>query len=709
MSDQAQTAVEIGRYLALVRERANITQTDLAGRVTMSKPVLSRIEAGERALAPEELQSLLKAIGTNEAAALLESLQRRWLVLPRPPLDHKDQDLLWEAECVAQALAEFRTRPDVRSSFDKRLMEYLSELEYYAKLILKREHLIAWVGAIGVGKSTAICAATGLEIANEKGAPPFPVLEAGSGGTTICEVHLSTGIEFALSIEPLSDEEIRMDVGHFADHVFSAETKGAEDSSAGDKDSPGLTREVNNAIRNMSALASTREKTTEGKFLLRDKAKELAKQLPSSREFVVEVLARMDLHRRDRRSIRYDPSNGKAPLAWLKDIFKLINRGLHPEFTLPKRIDVIVPMSLLGSTDPVVHIVDTKGIDKSSPRADIEAHFYDPHTLTVLCSTFNDAPSAEPRQLLERAKEVAAPNLENGSALLVLPKNSEALDAKDGGGGGVDSAEEGCLLKGHDVEVALDQLGLSKIPVEFFNARSDDPARLRNFLLERIEVTRQNFRKQLRTVSANANELLDNHEQLQVQLVIEAAGTCLRTWMMQHSKVKSSSQHVEHSLLAHIAAAHPATIRASVIREGEWPNLDYSHHLGHGARRLAVRSLSGVVNSFSDFCNVLRETHVDAAELISQAERVMRVSYDELLRKMQLMGQTAFKDALKFDSEFWRLCAIESGTGYRTRIEQQNVKWFGSQPRREIEEAVFKLLNREWGQALERVNALVLV
>ncbi|RZI43671.1 transcriptional regulator [Herbaspirillum sp. HC18] len=708
MSDtQVLSSFEIGRYLAVMRERANITQTDLASRVTMSKPVLSRIEAGERALAPDELQSLLNAIGTPEAIKLLELMQRQWLVLPRPPLDHRDQDLLWKAECVAQALVEFRSRPNISSSFDKRLTEYLNELEHFVQLILKREHAIACIGAIGVGKSTAICAATGLEVPNEKGGAPLSVLESGSGGTTICEVHVSTGPEHALTIDPLTDDEIRTDVAYFAEYVFNIDAKSTDEIALVDKDSPGLTREINNAIRNMSGLMSTREKTPEGKLILVDRAKELAKQFSSTREFVVEVLARMELHRRDRRSIRYDPSSGKLPLIWLKETFKLVNRGLHPEFTLPKRIDIVVPQSLLDTTDPVVHIIDTKGIDKSSPRADIEEHFYDPHTLTVLCSTFNDAPSAEPRQLLERAKEVDAPNVENGTMLLVLPKNSEALDTKDGSGGGVESIEEGYMLKGHDVEVALEQLGLSKLPVEFFDARRDDPARLRKFLLERIEGIRQNFREQLQTVSENAGQLLANHEELQVQLVIDSAGTSLRTWVEQHAKLPSTSLRVEKTLLTHILAAHPATIRATVLREGEWPNLSYSHHLGHGARRLAVRSLSSVVDSFTDFCNVIRETHKEAAELISQAERVMRSAYDDLLRKMQLMGQTAFKGALKLDADFWKRCTAEFGSGYRNRIAEHNEEWFDSESAREIEAELLNLLNREWAQTLQRVNALV--
>src|ERR1044071_5054144 len=95
------TQEEIGRHLTQVRERAGMKQAELARRITWSPAVLSRVETGERPLAQEELQMILEAIGTAETLQLQKALQREWSVLPRPMLDHPDQDLLWEAEEVA--------------------------------------------------------------------------------------------------------------------------------------------------------------------------------------------------------------------------------------------------------------------------------------------------------------------------------------------------------------------------------------------------------------------------------------------------------------------------------------------------------------------------------------------------------------------------------------------------------------------------------
>src|SRR5690348_7834603 len=94
--------LQLGRYIALVRERASIKQAELARRVTWSPAVLSRVESGDRALSFDEIGALLEAIGTPEAARLRDVLQREWSVLPRPALDHPDEELLWEAEQVSQ-------------------------------------------------------------------------------------------------------------------------------------------------------------------------------------------------------------------------------------------------------------------------------------------------------------------------------------------------------------------------------------------------------------------------------------------------------------------------------------------------------------------------------------------------------------------------------------------------------------------------------
>jgi len=704
---------ELGKYLMQIRENAGIKQAELARKITWSPAVLSRVEAGDRPLAPEELQSILSSIGSPEAAKLLDVLQRNWSVIPRPSLDHPDQDLLWNAEMVAKELDVLREQPDVKNAFERRLAIYINEIQQTAALIQKRDHQIAFIGSIGIGKSTAICRLTGLEVVGQDGAAPAPVLEAGAGGITICEVHLREGPGYGLIIEPCSDEDIRADVTDFAEYLIKGDSGNVNDSEQGASgDSQGISKEIERAVRNMSGLKVRREKADDGKIIRRDEAKDLAKKQGAVRGLVVEVLARMELHKRDRRDIWYDSSCGKSQLNWLKDIFEEVNNGRHPDFTLPKRIEVVVPTPLLGTTGLSLRIIDTKGIDRTAARGDLEVHLDEPHTIAVLCSNFNNAPAAEPRLLLERALEAGVRSLETHSALLILPRPNEALAVKDESGFRVETDEEGYDLKGEQVAMALQPLGLHDYSMCFFNAHQDDPSRLRDYLIERVAAVRQTFSVRLDEIIKNARALLLNYEQEQVQEVIRHSATMFLSWTKQNAGLRKlkSQAHVQDSLMGQLASTYASTIRATIRREGEWTNLSYSYHLGYGARRVAVLSLGKTVEGFSELCKTMagNPEFADATDLINQAERVLLASYEELLRKVQLMGQTAFRDELKLDSAFWVQCEREwgQGSGYRDRVTGHHTEWFNAEQRQQLEDELQQLVQREWAVVLNKLTSL---
>ncbi len=640
------------------------------------------------------------------------ALEREWLEIPRPPLDHADQDLLWNAELTCRDLAALKNQPDVRHAFERRLAEYINDIKHTASLLLRREHDIAIIGPRGIGKSTSICKVTELEVPGADGGPPAPVLEAGGGGVTICDVYLRSGHGYGLLIEPCSDDEIRAYVTDFAEHILKGNaTVESEDDEEKEEDAQGIAQEIARAVRNLAALKIRREKGPDGKRISRDEAKELAVKMGSVREYVVDVLTRMELHRRDRRDIWYDPSIGKPPLGWLKDTFEQVNNGRHPDFTLPRRIEVIVPHTLLNSTDLTLRIIDTRGIDRTAARADLERHFDEPHTLAVLCSSFNDAPSSAAYLLLERAKAVGIRRLELNAALLVLPRPHEALAVKDETGARASTTEDGYDLKAESASMALQALGLENLTIGFFNAFGDDPARLRNMLVESIGRIRQSFRARIDEAVKNARALLLNHEKEQVQEVLRSAANMMQTWVTQHSGVPKLSGHVQDSLMSQIHVAYASTVRATVRREGEWHNLSYGHHLGYGARRLAVLALEPLVEKFKAVTETMYDNpeFAEAKGLIQQARQVLESAFEDLLRKAQIMGQTAFKEALKLDPSLWVNCENEwgQGPGYRDRVAGWNQQWFSAEPRQELEQELRDVVTREWGIALKRLSSLL--
>jgi hypothetical protein len=379
---------------------------------------------------------------------------------------------------------------------------------------------------------------------------------------------------------------------------------------------------------------------------------------------VVEILTLMNLLRRDRRDAWFDPRTAAPPLEWLRRTFAEINNGRHPGFSLPARIELVVP-ELVAIGDLSIRIVDTRGIDQLTARADLETHLEDPHTLSILCSTFNDAPSQAIHQILSRAREIGNPQLPSHCSILVLPRPDEAMAVKDESGIGVDSAEDGYEIKSEQVANALVTHGLESLPIAFFNSLEDDAGRLLEYLDDRVIDIRRDFQHALDGVLSGADKLLANLEEEQVHEIQREVGRIVAAWVAEHSSFPQVAGHVHDTLLQVIASVHPATVHAAVRREGEWESLSYSHQLGHGARRLAVASLRPSVEGFDDLCRTLSVRHPVAAELLSQAERLMTQTYEALLRKVQLAGGAIPGSTPKRHDD---LAAFGGGVGSRVRL-----------------------------------------
>lgn len=478
-------------------------------------------------------------------------------------------------------------------------------------------------------------------------------------------------------------------------------------SAADDDSSPAVPREIERAIRNMAGLVPKRTKSVDGKLVRADPAKDLAVEFPQRRDLVVEVLTRMSLHRRDRRDEWHSPALATAPLEWMKATFERVNNGRHPEFSLPARIDLVVP-KFLQVDDLAVSIVDTRGIDQPSARADLEALLEDPHTLSIICCGFNDAPSQSIQHLLQRARDINNTQIDSNTGVLVLARPDEALAVKDEIGSRAETTEEGYDLKDEQVRSALSPYQLSEMPTFFFNSLEDEPEGLRTFLRGGIARIRGEFQRQLDDVLNRTQFLLANAQREQVQAVQREAGRYLATWIKQHPTPSPIAGHVHDTLLDEIDRAHASSLNAAIRREGEWRSLSYTHQLGYGARRLAVADLQESVTGFTDLCRTLSESMPDASELLAQARQLMATAYDELLRKVQLTSLSLYHSRLRQSPQFWLDNASEwgQGPGYRSRVQRRNREWFQSPQRRDLEEQLMSVIEREWLTVLERVDAI---
>ena len=141
----------------------------------------------------------------------------------------------------------------------------------------------------------------------------------------------------------------------------------------------------------------------------------------------------LNADRRKRTSISFPRDSTFTGLEWLSKTAGDINYGKHPEFSLPRRIEISVPTTILGSTDLDIRLIDTRGVDEpSAPRRDLQAYLDDERTLIVFCSGFKDAPDAAMQAVIERAAQGGLRgSLAKRSVLLVLPQEGEEAAVRD--------------------------------------------------------------------------------------------------------------------------------------------------------------------------------------------------------------------------------------------------------------------------------------
>jgi hypothetical protein len=246
----------------------------------------------------------------------------------------------------------------------------------------------------------------------------------------------------------------------------------------------------------------------------------------------------------------------------------------------------------------------------------------------------------------------------------------------------------------------------------FFNAAEDSPEVLRDFVRGRIEAIRESHRATLREIISGANALLVNYEKEQTREVMAGAARRLTIWIDHNSEVAVvPSIHVQDSLLSAVGSAHPRTIHASVVRDGDWQNLNYAHQLSHGARRIATQVVEPKLTAFREIATNLLddEQYSDARDLIRQTVRVMESGFDGMVRKAQLVGQSIHADEMRTDAEFWQDLSHEwgCGSGYRDRINTHNRKWFLKGNHGEADNRVAELVREQWGQTVVSIRELL--
>jgi transcriptional regulator with XRE-family HTH domain len=684
--DMFSVPAEVLKY---VREQGGVSQAKLAQTLGTVASVVSKMEKGEDA-EPELAERYLKAVGSDLAASVKEFYGRDWRHSEPPSFLHPDREVLWQVDEALTGLKAFEKSPKNHPILKGPIELLRTELSGNALYLRRRDHTIAWVGDIGVGKTTALAHAAGLLIGDGRSQrrPAFPV---GSGRTTVCETAIRVASTYGIAVDAIDDDEV---VRMTRDMVTSLTAKAS---------GVGVPSEISRVLRNMSGTKVQTVQTGDDEYDSIDPIAQLLDSGLSIDETVDRVVAAMNLAGRKEQQLVL-PEGLADGLNWLSKLIHNINSGLDERFGVPKRITVLMPYDNLTADGQILSVIDTRGVEAITQRRDLDDHRDDQRTLVVLCSKFADAPSPTTQKFLQDLLEAGSDAAERRRVcILVLPRDDEALQLP-----GLDeplrSRAEGYAVRKRDVAQAFVKAKLPATPVYFFDALKDDPDKIWASLRGQVADMRRAYADRIIAASDGVKDLIRNVDIVktgEARRNIEAASDRLAKAIRE---LPATRRAAYLNLIDKMTSGHHSSIAAAMVRGGDWYNFPVFNILGAGVRMDAnlrtADHLSRVEHKFEEL-EVEYKALKDVRQSLVALRALVAEGRQEFLAAAQTIGRDAYGSLLSREQDLWERCEDRygRGSGYKQDIAKAFQTYFETAPApAETAAAVDKRLQKAWEQ-----------
>lgn len=646
-----------------VRETSGMSQAALARAMGTVPSVLSKLEKADQ-VEPEIAERYLAAINTQTATEVREHYARDWLRTKPPSFLHPDREALWTIDRAARDLLAFQGEamdPILRGPIDL-LRNELQTAEAYLD---RRDHIMAWVGDIGVGKTMALTYAVGLLVGDGRSGrrPAFPV---GPGRTTVCETAIRVAPTFGVLVDTVEDEE----VVRLTKHLVASLVPGA---SGG-----GLSAELARLIRNMAGMKPVSHMEND-EPITTDPIVLLLNEGLGVDEVTDRIVGGMNLADRKERQIIL-PEGREDGLLWVSNLVSAINGGMEQRFSIPRRITVLMPSDNLSADGQTLSVIDTRGIEGVTQRPDIAMYADDPRTLLVLCTKFADAPNATVQRHLQESQDAASDAAErHRQCILVLPRGDEALEMP-GLDGPVISRQQGYALRRKEIEQALANAALPLTPVYFFDAKNDDSAKIWTALRGQIARMRAAYVTRGVNAADGVRNLIENVDVVRTTEARREIEQDLSRVLDDVGELPETVRPAYQNLIDQLAVGHHSSIAASIYRRGEWENFQVDHILGTGVRVDANLRSQPLVLRIDHKLMDLESKYKDL-EAIGQNLRALRArlneSRQEFLGAARTIGRDAYGELLS-NADIWTETAERygQGAGYKRDITAAWRTWF---------------------------------
>lgn len=566
-------------------------------------------------------------------------------------------------------------------------------------------HRVAFIGDVGVGKTSAICNVLDL-LDNKK-----PILSTGSGRTTLCEVEIISSEILKIEIEPHSKEEVKNYINDFALYLWSLKEGGNNTNKNSSFDSFKLSAEIERALRNMLGLLKSNEKDDNGKRVRKDAARDFSIEFSNAEDLNTALLSRMDFDKRSK--VCFENIEEIDQNTWLHATFKSINNATRPDVSLAKRIVMTIPYPMFSAVDFTLNVIDTKGVDNTVNRRDLDECLTDDRTVSVICSSFNDAPNKSMVELLKGAKETGLVDRINSEIILLILDRAGEAENIMGSSDTVEDKEEGREIREEQIESdLLQKFNLSTLDIQFLDSFTDDVDNFKAHLAHKVELLRLKHLNRLDEIESAVNEI---ESEIQSQTAREAkkqVKNTLAPWLDNAMQYKPALNEFFLPLISDISGpGNASSIRASVNRKGEWQNLDYYQILARGAKTQIV----GQIDKFRTelvvlINNMLSQNDLQPAYALLKQLKLTTDKYLEgIYQHVYAKGRAVYESDLKNDLHLWGELYSQwgRGSGYKARIATGSSSWFQAKQYAHYEQQVTDKAVEGWDKYITEIRQLL--
>lgn len=267
----------------------------------------------------------------------------------------------------------------------KPLIGRIREIE---KICSVDKYNMCFIGEVGVGKSTAIANLLGL-IDKEKLSvgsklTELPLLKTAEGRTTLCETEICfTDTEItSIKIESINYSKFKDIVNDFCLKLL----KKSDDIKEEVVECPS---EVQRVIRNMSGFP-IRDRENQEEFVKKVLADEFREDVELYKMAQMAILKEIKYENRTRTEIICPETLNIE--AWIKSAVFNVNDGKMSDVPYPSKISIILNTKDLDISIPsfIEKIRDTRGIDGSGVREDINEICKDICNISIICDGIKD-------------------------------------------------------------------------------------------------------------------------------------------------------------------------------------------------------------------------------------------------------------------------------------------------------------------------------